>query len=257
MTPAVHILVTVRNPALLPMALLVFKTLRVGFPTAPVHVYSNGLGAKENLALTEAAQNIGANLTWLRPTSHDLWVESLLQRERSPFWICDPDMVFFDNVEKLFPANPAIKLAGRFEPGFAEEWTHSWHVERLHTCLMYLDPAALRTEQIIWLERHVPKIFPWAETHFVRQHFIPRARQMPLFYDTCAGLYHALGGTAFDEPLNEAFEHLHCGSYSDLIGKCESLADLPAVHAAVLADINNARGLRQAQDNYYQSRSNV
>ena len=43
MTPTVHILATVRQPALLPAATLVCRTLRIGFPTATAAVWGNGL----------------------------------------------------------------------------------------------------------------------------------------------------------------------------------------------------------------------
>lgn len=249
--PPVYILATCRNPALLGMTTLVFRTLRTGFPHNPIVVFGNGLTPEHTAVVQEEAAKCDAAFHWIRRVPHDIWLEHLVQDQPRPFWICDTDIVFFQPMEQ---PHPDTFLAGRYEPGFNEEWTQSWHAERLHTCLLYLDPQALRAKMRAWMSTHVPQIFNHAETHFIRQHFVPRMGSGPCFMDTAAGLYHAFGGTPFDEATNEAFEHLHCGTYSDLIGKCESLKDLPAVHAAILADAQNARGLREGQDKYYASR---
>lgn len=248
MTAPVHILATCRKPELLPAALLVFKTLRLGFPLPPVVVYGNGLTASAAGEVQQAAAAAKASFNWIRPTAHDVWLEHLIATQNNPFWICDTDLVFLGGIPE--PA-AGTWLSGRFEPGFNEEWTRCWHAERLHTCLLYLDPVHLRAVMRSWLHQHVPPIFSHAGAEFVRQHFVPRYGQTPMFYDTAAGLYAAFGGTPFDAETDAAFEHLHCGTYSDLIGQCESLKDLPAVHSAVLADPAAARGLRVQQEKYY------
>lgn len=259
------------------MALLVFKTLRVGFPHSPVTVYGNGLRSDHAAAVQQAAASADAEFNWIRPTAHDVWLEHLIRSQDAPFWICDTDMVFRSPVPE---PSPGVWLSGRFEPGFNEEWTRSWHVERLHTCLLYVNPVHIRALMRSWLHQHVPDIFSHAGCQFVRQHFVavnetvgrrstaatgassngggappPYHQPTTHFYDTAAGLWHAFGGTPFDAEQDAAFEHLHCGSYSDLIGRCESLKDLPAVHAAVLADGKLADGLKAAQQKYYAERS--
>ena len=60
MKSPVHILVTVRKPELLPAALLVFKTLEVGFPTTPVYVWGNGLAP----AMAEMFSHAGIAGNW-------------------------------------------------------------------------------------------------------------------------------------------------------------------------------------------------
>ena len=49
--PPVHILVTIRKPDLLPAAMMVFKSIRVGFPTAHINVYWNGWDCGSNMHL--------------------------------------------------------------------------------------------------------------------------------------------------------------------------------------------------------------
>ena len=244
--PTVHILATVRKPELLPAALLVFRTLRTGFPDAPVCVWGNGLEpwAAEAVAYTAAGR--GCEFRNLPKTSHDEWIETLLQAANEPFWICDTDMVLFGEMK----APKATLFAGRYEPEFVEEWTGTRHMERLHTCLMWLNPVPLRCA----IREYMGKIpAPWGNTAqftLVRQTFVPLTKRQTLFYDTCAGLYHALGGTRFTPAQDAAFEHLYCGTYADLV-TAPSLKDLRAVHAQVYANPQAARGLKAQLDDYF------
>jgi hypothetical protein len=257
MTAPVHILATVRKPELLDAALLVFRTLRTGFPTAPVCVWGNALPPSAAATVQAAAQAVGAGFCNLPAISHDAWIEQVFTRSNEPFWICDTDMVFFGEVQgSQFPVQGLF--AGRHEPEFAEEWTGTRHMERLHTCLMWFQPVPLRCAIRAWMSR-IPE--PWgasAQFPLFRQHFIPLRRSLngaveTLFYDSCAGLYHALGGTPFTPSQNAAFEHLHCGTYADAVD-APSLKNLREVHGAVYANPAAAAGLSTQQTKYYQSR---
>jgi len=257
MIAPVHILVTIRRPELLPAALLVFRTLRTGFPQAPVLVWGNGLTAAEQSRVERDLATLESQwVTNLTGTSHDAWIEQLINTQTGPFWICDTDMVFFAPVP---PPAAGTVFSGRYEPEFDEEWTGTRHVERLHTCLMYFDPSAVRAAIRGWQAR-IPS--PWrdsAQFPLVRQHFIPirsalNARPETAFYDTTAGLWHAGLGTPFTPEQDAAFEHLHCGTYADVVD-APSLGNLRAVHQSVYENPAAARGLKQAQDHYYQERT--
>lgn len=252
MTPTLNILATVRNPALLPAALLVFKTLRTGFPTWNIRVWGNGLAGGSNAAVMQATHAVGGQYIHIQSVSHDEWIERLIQTESHPFAICDTDMVFWEELESVLPTPELI--SGRFEPGFDEPLTGCWHVERLHTCLMLLNPQAIRAATRDWMARHVPSVFPNAETQFIRQHFVPRINATPLFYDSMAGLWQACKGGPFGEIQNARFEHLHCGTYADVMSGCDALKDLQAFHSAVYADTEMARGLRLKQQEWYEER---
>lgn len=252
MNPVVHILATVRNPRLRAGTLLVFKTLRTGFPTWNVRVYGNGLAGESNELVANAAAEAGAFYVRMPPITHDEWINNLLLVEGQPFLVCDTDMVFWRNMEEVL--HPPQIMSGRYEPEFQEEWTNSLHVERLHTCLMYLNPQGFRAAQAEYLTRHVPIVFPQARIELVRQHFVPRLGQLPMFYDTMAGAWHALQGEPFGELQNSAFEHLHCATYADEIGKCDSLRDMAAMHQAVYDNLGLAHGLRQKQAQWYEER---
>lgn len=180
-------------------------------------------------------------------TAHDLWVAALLGDSLYPFWIVDTDIVFWSSVEGFASGF----LLGRYEPTFLEPWTGTQHVERLHTSLLYFDPAPIRQAIRSWMASYHPKGFPFLpDVQLVRQHYVPQRDKPALFYDTCAALFNAIGGTPFTLEQDSAFEHLHCGVYSNRIN--EALPGITDVHKAVFADLNAARGLREQQSTFYQ-----
>ena len=264
MKPTVHILATVRNPALLDAALLVFRTLRTGFPTARVQVWGNGLSAAHCHVLEIASAGRGCEFHNLPDTFHDAWIAGLIATQNEPFWICDTDIVFFESVEAWPDStfrNPqsALPFAGRYEPEFDEPWTQTLHVARLHTCLMWIDPAQTRVAQREVFNR-IPE--PWRGTAnfpLVEMSFIPTLAPAPsqrgmLCYDTMAGLYQAGYGRSFTALQNAAFEHLHCATYADLAGPHLGNGRMQEMHRRVYADPQSARGLYAQQLAYYASR---
>ncbi len=211
-----HILATCRNLDLITSTLMVFKSLRAGFPMANIQVYGNGLADEVAcLVSTEAHKNC-ATFCRINQTSHGAWIESLLHNEREPFWICDTDVEFNDRVQDWFPSPPdSLLFAGRYEPEFFEPWTQSRHMSRLHPSLMWFNPRPLRAAIRTWPGKH--PFFSSIEKTLIRWSFVPAQGKL-FFYDTCAGLHHALGGQAFDRDQNECFRHTFAGTYSDLLG---------------------------------------
>lgn len=258
MKTSVNILVTCRKQELLPAALLVFKTFRVGFPTAGLNVFGNALAPWAQGAVARAVAELGGAVINGPETSHGVWMEDLLKSRGTAFWICDTDVVFFDEVENWFEPHDNILFAGRYEPAFNCEWTKAKHMARLHPSLMWLNPGLLGPAMRAWPKQ--PPFFNTTGREFLKWHWVSerehamvgeREDQVKLkFYDTAAGLYHALGGTAFSDQQNEAFEHLYCGSYLDLIGPHMPVG-FRNVHSAVYADPSKARGMWEAQQRFY------
>ena len=251
MRETVHILATCR-PKTLPAALLVFRTLRTGFPTASVTVWGNDLRVDDERIVKECCAKSGCEFIGLETeVSHDSWIEQLLHAATEPFWVCDTDMVFFKSVEGFGSG----LIAGRFEPAFVEPWTKTHKADRLHTSLLWFNTMLLRSAMISWIRKWHPQGFPFApDTQFIRQCYVPQgAGKPPMFYDTCAGLYQALGGTHFTDEQNAAFEHLHCGVYADKISV--ALPGIQEVHTSVFIDGSNAAGLSKAQNEFYRERA--
>lgn len=246
----VNLICTCLNPAMVESSLLVFKTIRVGFPTAEIVVYANNLPAPVLKRLIEFGHQV---LTIRETISHDHWCEALINLAVEPFWIADTDVVFFDSVEDF----KCPMFGGRFEPTFSEEWTNSFHVARLHPSLMYIDPVAIRCAIRQWRSEHIPGYFPNAIASLVRQQFIPSNGQT-LFYDTMAGLHHAFSGTPFSDDFNARFEHLFAGTYADTISaETKTLTGLVDLHRRVCDNPSVAKGIQSGQLEYYQSRNGI
>jgi len=242
----------------------VFRTLRVGFPNAEIAVTGNALECFAASEVHQGAQHVDASFSnCMTRLSHDAWIEALVNNQSYPFWICDTDVVFFDKVESWSagaaaaePGKP-FSFVGRFEPWFVEPWTKTEHVARLHTALMYIDPIRVRMAIREWMGKF-PMLFHTAQMNLIRQHFVPVLEGHPLFYDTMAGLFQAGYGTPFSITQNCAFEHLHCGTYADVISRAApSLADLQKVHKEIYQDPARARGLQEKQARYYASRAHT
>lgn len=250
-----HLLCTVLNPGRLKSNLLTFQTVRKGFPTANIFVYGNDRDtpAKDDisLVLVRAATSINAEYRPISLHSHGEWIEKLLDGENEPFWICDPDVVFFDKVEDWFDHSHDVPFAGRYEPEFWEEWTETVHVARLHPSLMWFNPTVLRAAMRAWPGRH--QFFNSVQSNLFQWSWVPEHGRPLKFYDTCAGLYHALGGQQFNDEENKAFEHVFCSTYADLIEKQHP--NLKAKHDMLFENPAAARGMWQEQQEWYRLNS--
>jgi hypothetical protein len=241
MTEPVHILAYCRKPELLPAATLVFKTLRVGFPAAPVTVHF-GKGIQCKTEIVQAFDDIGAAEVVELPerTRHDIWVRELIEQEEEPFWICDTDVVFW----KAFRHQPdGSALAGVRTPSFFEPWSGTQYRERLHTCLMRIDPAAFIKSEIQYLARFPSEPFiPFID--MVAQQYQPARHNGTVtqhFYDTLATAWHAFGGQDFTTEQIESFDHLNCATWVDIIAPSLDF-DIVGAHKAVYEDHTHLRG---------------
>jgi hypothetical protein len=241
----VHLLASCLDEKDLNGTLLVFKTLRVGFPTAKIHVWGNRLSLKIESLLHGLYD--GEYTPIVNGTAHDEWIEALVNKAHGPFWVCDTDVVFYKCVEDWIFKEP---LAGSYEPSFLEPWSKTHKIDRLHTCLMYLDAPIIRSQVRKYMRKYHPSNFPFApECTLIRQAYVPRMADPPMFYDTCAGLYHAIGGQKFNQEQLGAFEHLHCGVYASRISKV--LPGIIDVHNRVFDNTELAKGLREQQQEFY------
>lgn len=258
MKTSVNIFVTCRKPELLPAALLVFRTLRIGFPTAAVNVFGNNLPRYADIAVYNAVKAIGGAYLNGKEMAHGEWIELLMQTMTRDFWICDSDVVFFDEVENWFERWDEVLFAGRYEPSFNCAWTQAEHQARLHPSLMWMNPGRLNSAVRAWPRRH--PFFNTVERNLYRWHWVPHRDRVlegdrgdvvrMKLYDTCSGLFHALGGTAFTEKQNATFGHLYSSTYLDLIGE-HMPEEFRKVHEAVYKDPAEARKLWAAQQEFY------
>lgn len=243
----VFILASCRNPALLAGTLLVFQTLRTGFPTAGVTVIGNALQGDALAAVSAACGQTGAAFTNADATIHDAWVDQLVLRQSAPFVIVDTDMVFWESVEGWQFIHP---LAGEHQLPWYDEYSGCVYRERLHTCLLFVDPVEVRRRIAEWAG--TIRTAPWRpQIELVRQSIQPRLNKCPVYCDTAANLYQAIGGQHFTPRQQTAYAHLHAGTWVDICQPHLTAApDLAAAHAAVYRNGQVAREFHQREAGY-------
>lgn len=240
----VFILATCRKEELLPYSLLVFKTLRVGFPTADVRVHLNGSGT----AALMGTEFTALPITEIGETTHHDWISGLLLEQNEPFWLVDTDVIFYGKVEHWEFGGP---LAGYRIPEFNDPFLKAITRARLHTSLLYVNPEYVRLAWKSYLGRHPSTRFnPAADC--VNPLYMPLNRQT-IFYDTMALMYHAIGGEQFTPEQKNAYFHFHFGTFSDLV--LPSMPDeMKLLRNHVLHQPEAGIGMWRAQDEWFESR---
>lgn len=251
-----HIISHCKDLDLLPAALLVLDTIRVGFPDADiiVHPMIDGLSGAEQakyygalgLKLTAAKATMVDDSWVLGDPSHDEWISDLVDSEDEPFFICDSDVVFFDRVPAEWSKMGA--LGGEVQPPFHDPFSGAIHVERFHTALMFINPERVRAAIEEWRAQ-----FPQHELLPLADPFapiiIPGAFGQDLFYDTCTMLFRMVENRMHWRG-EDVFAHLQCGTWAKEAGSV--IPGLREIHAAVFADPAKARDLRRVQAEFYE-----
>lgn len=222
-----------------------FDTLRVGFPDAhtTVHVNGNCDGLRPqilNLCERERCK------TEVCSTSHHEWIESLVETEKEPLIILDTDVIFWDKFDLGFINRP---IAGRYTPRFYCKFTKAFTMHRLHTSLMYIDPVAVKREM-----RAVKAWFNQTRFNPIINPFYPvqiPEKDKSLFFDTCALLYHAIGGQAFTEEQLQSYDHLNAGTWIKELNKAYPELNMVEAHKEIYKNPILAKGIRKVQDQFY------
>lgn len=250
MSGRVHILCTVRRFELLPYSVLVFQSLRVGFPNARVTVHCNGLDAESRNVVAGFCDETECEIVDLSPALHHFWIERLLSTQTEPFVLLDTDVRFFGSVESWrFDSS----LAGYLVPEFKDEFSRCITRSRLHTSLLYIDPARLKAdisayESLSTTSQFTPKI------NLIHPVVLPFNGQS-FFYDTCSLLFHAIGGTAFTGPQKDCYFHAHFGCFSDLVLPMMAEGqNMAKARAEILAHPELGIGIWRQQDEYFAAR---
>lgn len=249
----VMILATCRKPELLPYTLLVFKTIRVGFPTADVQVYLNGRVEESTSGLINiAAGAVGATIHILEEqVQHHEWIKGLCSTQKEPFWICDTDIIFYDKVEEL---SSTRSLFGWRIPQWLDEFTGCVTRSRIHTCLMRIDPVLLAEDINKYMDKFNRISWINPDARLFAPITIP-VDGVPHFYDVSSVLFHAVGGESFQDQIKDTFFHFNFGTISDVV--LPKLKDGERMRVARDQVLNNpelGRGMWRLQEEYYESR---
>jgi hypothetical protein len=247
----VFILATCRREDLIPYTLLVFKTFRIGFPTAELHVHTNGTEGSHiwGQTLKDVVEAAGGQLYIKDETTHHGWIAGLVEAEHDAFWLCDTDMVFYRSVEDWkFPDN--LPMAGYRVPEFYDEFTKSITRARLHTSLLRIDPFAFRVAWLKYCTNH-----PQTQFNPIANPFHPVV--MPLngrsyFHDTLSVAYHGIGGVEFTPQQKESYFHFHFGTFSDLVLPKLRVGDsMATMRKAILENPSLGIGMWRMQEEYF------
>jgi hypothetical protein len=241
--PLVTILTYCDHPALAYGTLLVFKTLRTGFPTADIEIFDNGSHPDVRDEIMWAAADVGATFTGIRPkhwAEHLRWLILERRHGNQPLVLLDPDVVFWQSVED-WDFGEALVAGRRIQRATSGPIvSHS----RLHPSLLWISDV----ERLRGAMPRNPEslISPRLESVEGEVHF----------WDTLSRLYEEMGSwcTAFQPKHLDCYDHLFFGSHLPMMDALagdgfEVIRD--AHKAAASGDLSSLRGIWREQEAYF------
>ncbi len=253
MIPHVHILATGGHN---PNMTLVFPSLRVGFPTAPVTVHARPMadGMFERLNVALDAHVPEADLVRTEVDRHGEWMDKVLKTTKGLVVFLDTDVVFHKAVEHW---QFKTGMAGRYIRRFREPLTRCVSESRLHPSLLFVDPFTLAQELDGWQSGFKVTRFNPPVTSFSAFTLAERTRAgvVPHFYDTGSALYQAVGGTSFTNDQLDAYDHLFAGTFVDELAAVIDDADLLAAHQVAWENPGRIRGAWRRQNDWFARRA--
>lgn len=250
----VNILVTVPDPELFDACTLCFDTLRVGFPTADIHVNVNNLLCASELrsAIVEKIEKAGASWSGVGKVHHAEWIRHVIEEHRpqdGPCIVLDSDTIFWKSCEDWKFETP---IAGYHVPMIWNDFAQCISFERLHTSLLWIPDS---DELLHRLFRAYPNAEQEAGDYCPVDPFMPRVqfiKGVPFFWDSTAALYSMVGGTHFSEAHKACFEHLNSASfYKVMHERLENKQGFEMLHKQLVKTPEMLRGWWGMVDAYY------
>lgn len=215
--------------------LLVFKTLRIGFPTSEVLVFDNG-SSPEALPLIEAAAlDAGCQFISMKRTPFvDFYKWALLEQvEYNSLVLLDPDVILWKDVEQMQTSG---LFSGRLIPAMVSQGVTA--LPRIHPSFVCVpDVGALRHALRSTRSNVVDQLFASMDGK-------------EYFWDTLAMLHHVVPGTPFTDDQLDCYDHLFFGCHFPSIQP--TLPKNSAIErghlAAISGDYEAIRGLWRGQE---------
>jgi hypothetical protein len=218
-------------------ALLTLKTVRVGFPNIPIVIHLMG-GREMLFGDWNERTNYQVNIEL--PTTNDRIIKGLVESESEGFAVVDSDVVFFESCEDFEPSD---LISGEYIPEFVCPIAKAVTKARLHTAFLVVsDPVKLRRSIELAYRPAIPKFCPFDP-------FAPVTvfnDGTPIFYDSCAVLYQAIGGEKLGPDMLKRFEHCFSGSYAtgEWADRIKAAYENP----------ESARGVREIMAKFFEER---
>jgi hypothetical protein len=229
---------------------LIFKTLRVGFPKAQVHVIDNVSNPAVRPLIKQHAEECGAEFTQLEQRiPHYTFLEQTLntQPEGTAIFI-DPDICLWENVEEW---NFDQLMAGRLIPKYACEYSGCLTHPRLHPSFLWIPDVCTWREKIQAVQSQYYEFYPFLPVEFKLDNIWQR-------FDTGGILYTALSEQvySFTEKELDAYDHLFCGTHlEDVAPKIRPDMALwfREIHKQAQINHQSLKGAWRIQEDYFQS----
>jgi len=252
MTPRLHVFILTycRRLDLLYGSELIFRTLRVGFPTARVTVVDNASLPEVQPRLAALAREQGCEFRALPApgVEHAVFLERTLGEvatgEGGTVVFLDPDICLWESCEGWqFDA----LLAGKQVDAYDDDMLQAVSMPRVHTSFLWV-PDARR----LWDE--IGRI---RAAHFDFRPFLSFSFKLGdawVRYDTGASLFAAIADrVAFFTPEHrDHYDHIYCGSHLDLLEPrmSQALRDLTLIthRLARAGDLDALKGLWRRQE---------
>jgi hypothetical protein len=231
--------------------LLIFKTIRVGFPDSEIYVVDNASVPAARVEISQQANACGARLIQIeKRISHEMYFNTalLMQPPKSAVFL-DPDICFWERVDGW---NFDALMAGRLIPQFRCEYTGCVTHPRLHTSFLWIPDVPALVTALRSLCSKYREYAPFRPLMF------PDKGQWHRL-DTGASEYAALRDNtyAFQEKELDAYDHLFCGTHAWKVGPTlshEHRIRFENLHQAVQHDHRALRGSWREQEEYFRSR---
>lgn len=245
-------LITVTDVSHYKQCTLILDTFRVGFPTEEIFVAENhfSYGASE----TELrCRKLGFKY-YKYPTQkhHPDFIEDWVMADLDePLVVLDPDIIFWSDCEWMVKTDDQFHLMGHITPAHWNHWAKMMYAARVHASFMIF-PNVKR------LQARLAELVDVAEYRPFNpfRAFTVFDSQRPMFFDTCANLYHAVGAVGFKEKHLNCYDHLNSASfYREMLELFASEPHLRAgferVHELAVKNPQALKGLWKEVKHYY------
>ena len=231
-------------------AMLVFDTIRVGFPTAEIIVVDNNSISDAVIEIEKAADKVNAKFIKLeKEVFHHEYLRFILNSENdeAQIYIIDPDVIFWENVE-TFTTNKL--MAGRLIPEFFDAYTDVLTKARIHTSFLHIPSVNLLRDRINIMENKY-------RTDLIK-YITLKTNDEWVMWDTFAQVFECLHSDieVFTEEKNECFEHIFCGSHLNLLAKRHCNTRMHDIHRLSVENPEELKGVWKEQHEFFLSTIN-
>lgn len=229
------------------LCLLTLRTVRKGFPTSHIELHHNSPLIQHDELIRARCKPLDIPTRQHGLYHHADWIaEQLFDPNNSGYrlFFLDGDLIFYNSLEDLFFPGP---MCGHFIPRHFSDFYRAPVVERLHTSLLVIPDTTYLSRQIFEVvTKNLPSAIQksWASRNLIHP-FRSWFHREEYVYDTCAGLYHCVGGHRFPTNVLEAYFHVNSAClYPSMVNHILSPTAAEEYKKLCVIALNNPEALR-------------